>query len=612
VGAERQQLTHSATLARYVGAFVDSLVASGVDQVCLCPGSRSTPLAIMLMRHEGMRVWTHLDERSCAYFALGMAKASRRPVALLCSSGTAAVNFAPAVVEAFHARVPLIVLTADRPQELRDVGANQTIDQRNLYGAAAKWSVEMLLPEASTEALRYVRMIASRAVATALGDAPGPVHLNFPFREPLVPDLLDAADEDAIGSPAWEPASPRGVFSTRPIGTGAIEGSALWNLVMYLLEDRPRGVIVCGPQDDLLFAREVTALARLMRYPVLADPLSQVRCGAHQDATIISAYDSFLREPACLERLAPEIVLRFGAAPTSKALTLLVERAGSVALVTPNETWRDPELRADVIIQADATVACQELFKALTESDPDMLDTMVEGVGASPLTDINIEAWQAVERASVAAIASGLDRETQITEPGAFYELAALLPEGATVFAGNSMPVRDLDSFFPAGAKTVRFLANRGASGIDGVVSSALGASAVKEGRLVLLIGDLSFYHDMNGLLAAKRFGLDATIVLLNNDGGGIFSFLPQADGGEHFEALFGTPHGLDFAPVAQLYSLDYTRVHTPEDYREVLRRSFVTPGVSVIEVRTDRTENVALHQRIWRDVSVAAAEALS
>jgi 2-succinyl-5-enolpyruvyl-6-hydroxy-3-cyclohexene-1-carboxylate synthase len=604
VGAERQQLTHGATLARYVGAFVDALVASGVDQVCLCPGSRSTPLALMFMRHPAVRVWTHLDERSCSYFALGMAKASRRPVALLCSSGTAAVNFAPAVVEAFHARVPLVVLTADRPQELRDTGANQTIDQRSLYGPAAKWFVEMLLPEASTEALRHVRMIASRAVATALGDAPGPVHLNFPFREPLVPDELDAA-EDVMGSPAWEPAAPRGVFSTRPVGGGTLVGSALWNLVMYLLEDRPRGAIVCGPQDDPLFPREVTALARLLRYPVLADPLSQVRCGAHYDATVVGSYDSFLRDPVCLERLTPEIVLRFGAAPTSKTLTSLIERAGSVALVTPTETWRDPELRSDVIIQADATVFCQELAKAMTESDPELIDELPDVA-----LDTFLESWQTAESATLNALASSLDMET-ITEPGAFYELAALLPRGATVFAGNSMPVRDLDSFYPASTKDVHFLANRGVSGIDGVVSSALGASVVSEGRLVLLIGDLSFYHDMNGLLAAKRFGLDATIVLLNNDGGGIFSFLPQADGGEHFEALFGTPHGLDFAPVARLYSLQYMKASTREQYRAALQRSFETQGVSIIEVRTGRVENVELHRRLWRDVSAAVAEAL-
>ena len=602
MGAERGELTPGAVLGRYVGAFVNALVAAGVDQVCLCPGSRSAPLALTLIRHPQIRVWTHLDERSCAYFALGMAKASRRPVAILCSSGTAAVNFAPAVVEAFHARVPLIVLTADRPPELRDLGANQTIDQRGLYGPAVKWFVEMLLPEASDAALRHARLVAARAVATSLGDAPGPVHLNFPFREPLVPDRLDPTDETPALGPAWAAAAPRDAPS-KPSGAWAdlANRMTLLELVDYLAYERPRGVIVCGPQDDELLPREVVLLANKLGYAILADPLSQIRCGSHYDDHVIGAYDSFLRDEVCAERLAPAFVLRLGAAPTSKPLTSFLERSGNVTLVSPTATWRDPELTASFVVEADAATFCREVAGALSQWNPELIEESTE-LPADPLLD----EWRRVEETTRDSLASQLASEERVTEPGAIYELADVIPEGAIVFAGNSMPVRDLDSFFPAGRKPVRFLANRGVSGIDGVVSTALGASTAGRGRLVLVVGDLSFYHDMNGLIAARRFGLDATIVLINNDGGGIFSFLPQADDPEHFEALFGTPHGLDFQPAAMMYGLGYHRTETKQDYRSALEHSFVTPGVSLIEVKTDRRENVELHRRVWREVATA------
>ena len=570
-----------AVLATYLGAFLDELAGAGVRDVCLCPGSRSTPLALILQRHPAFKLWMQLDERSCAYFALGMAKASHRPVALLCTSGTAAVNFAPAVVEAFQSRVPLVVLTADRPQELRELGANQTIDQPRLYGSSVKWSAEMLLPEVSPEALRYARLAAARAVATAIASAPGPVHLNFPFREPLVPDRYKP-----------QPSSVRLAVKAAPARATDEQLSG----VLEALAQSYRALVVCGPQDDGEFPAAVTSFANAFGLPLLADPLSGVRCGAHYAATILGAYDSFLRDAGVIERLAPDLVLRFGAAPVSKPVASYLQRYRDVPqlLVSPPGLWRDPDLTASSLIHADATAFCRDLAAGPTDN------TNLAWLGA----------WQDVERATVKAIERRLSAETDVTEPGVFSELAPVLPPGSTVFAGNSMPVRDLDSFFPAGPGAYRFLANRGASGIDGVVSSALGAAAVSLDRLVLVIGDLSFYHDMNGLIAARRFGLDATIVLVNNDGGGIFSFLPQANDPDDFEALFGTPHGLDFAPVAQLYGLEYCRVETLAGYRDALVESFARSGVSVIEVRTDREQNLRLHQEIWREVASAPATA--
>jgi 2-succinyl-5-enolpyruvyl-6-hydroxy-3-cyclohexene-1-carboxylate synthase len=508
-----------------------------------------------------------------------MAKAGPdRPVAILCSSGTAAVNFAPAVVEAFYSRVPLIVLTADRPPELHGLGANQTIDQVRLYGTGVKWFVNMPLPEASTEALRYVRMVAARSVGESSEEPSGPVHLNFPFREPLVPD-------------AFEFGRVLGETVRSASTTSASRVTGLDRLAVEI-EQAERPLIVCGPN-----ARAATApmaqLAGALGAPLLADPLSQMRSGAHHGLNIISSYDSFLRAPSVIDALAPDLVLRFGDPPTSKPLATFLQRHRDVrqVLVSPPGHWPDPDLTADEILHCDPMELCFGLTERLQRGH--------ESNGW-------LGVWQDCERMTLSVIQNVVKSREHVTEPSVIHDLAAVVPDGWSVFAGNSMPVRDLDTFFPGGSKALTFLANRGASGIDGVMSSALGASTVAEGRLVLVIGDLSFYHDMNGLLAAKRFGLKATIVLVNNDGGGIFSFLPQHEDPEHFEALFGTPHGLDFAPVADLYGVGFQRVTTRDQYRKALQASFEEVGVQVIEVRTNRTENLRLHEQIWQDVTAA------
>jgi len=582
-------MTQGETLAKYVGAFVDALWDAGVEDVCLCPGSRSTPLALMIMRHERIKVWTHLDERSCAFFALGMAKANRRPVAILCSSGTAAVNFAPAVFEAFNAGVSLIVLTADRPQELRDVGATQTIDQVHLYGRSVKWSAEMLLPDAAPESLRYVRMAAGRAVAVSSDGHPGPVHLNFPFREPLVPDRL--------------PAAARAVEGRATLGFPSLPrpSSRVVSVIARHFFSQHRGVIVCGPQDDPALAQEVTSVAQLIHYPVLADVLSQVRCGEHHNATVLGAYDNFLRDRPTVDALRPEFILRFGATPVSKPLSGYLQRYRDVPqiLVSPDLTWRDPDQSAETVITADATSLCSALRAEVTKR----LERTMELEGDR---EPWLAAWQQAERSTVSHLSTAFAGEASVSEGGAFWQLERVLPDKAIVFAGNSMPVRDLDTFFGSSTRPASFLANRGASGIDGVVSSALGAAVKSQERVVLAIGDVSFYHDMNGLLAARRYNPNLTIVLINNDGGGIFSFLPQYDDQDDFEALFGTPHGLDFAPAAELYGLPFERVSTPAEYETALRASFDRPGVSIIELRTIRTENLEAHRSLWRDVATA------
>ena len=580
----------------YAGAFVDELARAGIRHACVCPGSRSTPLAITLANQPAIKLWMHLDERSAAFFALGLAKAQHQPVILLCTSGTAAANFMPAIVEAHYARVPLIVLTADRPPELRDVGAPQTIDQIRLYGPFAKWFVEMALPEATADLLRYVRTVACRAVAQALEAPAGVIHLNFPFREPLVPVPVEGQvqidDEAYTGRPDGQP------FVRLASGPRQANPQLLARLAAELCSIQ-RGLIVAGPQMDGSFPAAVSRLSAELGYPILADPLSQVRCGRHDRQAVIDTYDAFLRSPSMVGRLAPEVILRFGMPPTSKPLLLYLQRHAQARqmLVDGDGAWNDAERSVSDAVHADATLFCAALA--------DARHTLDCSRAPSPWLDL----WREVNRRARQAMSAQVGSFAEPFEGRVFSELAECLPEGATCYVSNSMPVRDLDTFCPGQSRSIRFLANRGANGIDGVVSSALGASAAGQGPLILVMGDLAFFHDLNGLLAAKLHRLRATIILINNDGGGIFSFLPQAAYPEHFEQLFGTPHGLDFRPAAEMYGATFSRIADWAAFRAAVNAGLQADGVTIVEVASDRESNVTMHRAVWQAVSAALAD---
>ncbi len=584
-------LEQDTAAANYIWAtaLVDELARSGVRDFVLCPGSRSTPLALAIARQPVVRLWLHLDERSASYFGLGLAKTKRQPVAIVSTSGTAAANFLPAVVEAFLSRVPLVVLTADRPHELRDCGAPQTIDQLRLYGGQVKWFFDLAEPAASVSLVKHVRTIACRAVAAATRGPAGPVHLTCHYREPLVPHPCPPLP-GAEGRPSGRP------YVVASHGPRAPEAEHVAALAAELANRR--GLILCGPQHDPALPEAVVRLASRLSFPILADPLSGVRCGAHDRGLVLDSYDAFLRDEDFVARFEPETILRFGAMPTSKPVLLYRERHATARLVVVDDDgWNEPTQLASDVLQANARLFCDAMVLALrpsSEEDASRFEWLA--------------AWQDADRRAREAIADRLATTEALFEGKVFSELAALLPAGTTLYAGNSMPVRDLDTFFPASRRSIQFLANRGANGIDGVVSSALGASAAAEGPVVLVIGDLSFYHDSNGLLAAKRHGLNLTIVLLNNDGGGIFSFLPQASDPEHFETLFGTPHGLDFRPIAETYGATFTRVATWDEFRAAVRSGIAEGGLRVVEVPTERNRNVSLHRELWQVVSKALA----
>jgi 2-succinyl-5-enolpyruvyl-6-hydroxy-3-cyclohexene-1-carboxylate synthase len=545
----------------------------------------------------------HLDERSAGFFALGMAKASGRPVALLCTSGTAAANFLPAVIEADQGRVPLIVLTADRPPELRDSGAPQTIDQVRLFGGYTRWFVDMALPEATPELARYVRTVAGRAIAASMGAPKGPVHLNCPFREPLLPAREGLAD--ATARPDGRP------FVTAQHGAQRLDPAALTALAGRLAAVE-RGLLVVGPQEDGRLGAAAAALAQTLGWPLLADPLAQARYASPAGPLLIDAYDAFLRDGAFVERYAPELVLRFGAMPTAKPFLLYLQRHSACEQIIVDEGggWQEPTLAAAEMIYAEPVGLCEGLIGYFTtEAQRAQSILLEESRNQAVLSDQDSSwaaAWARANRAARAAIAAHFAAGDELSEGRVFAELGAILPAGAAIYLGNSMPVRDADTFLAGRAAPLRVLGSRGANGIDGVVSSALGAAAGGACPMTLVIGDVSFYHDSNGLLASKLHGIDMTIVLVNNDGGGIFSFLPQASERDQFELLFGTPHGLDFRPLAELYGARYSLAESWAALRSAVQAGVAGRGLHIVELRTNREKNVAQHRAIWPLVSAA------
>jgi len=593
----------------YAVAFVDELQRAGVQNVVICPGSRSTPLALAFVAQTAIRTWMHVDERSAAYFGLGMAKQLRQPVALLCTSGTAAANFLPALVEAKLSHVPLLVLTADRPHELRDNGAPQSIDQNRLYGTNTKWFVEVALPEATDAALRYIRTTADRAAAAAQAIPAGPVHLNFPFREPLTPEpipglLLPPVEKHNLV--AWQGRPDNAPYievHDAPLGASA---TTVIEKLLVMVRRALRGLIIVGPNDDSTLEEPLVRLAQHLGYPILADPLSQLRCGVHDRSMVLTSYDSFLRIDSFVESAQPELILRFGAIPTSKSLLLYLKRYACCPLgvIDGNGGWEEPTQLASELFHTNPTSLCQDLLTALNQQKAN--EERQKDVSQAWLSS-----WQYTDKITQQALQNAIHDFNKLFEGRVFSELANLLPHGTTLYIGNSMPVRDLDTFFWSREQRIRIMGNRGANGIDGNISSALGASAVagQHGPTVLVLGDLAFFHDLNGLLAARFHQLNLTIILINNDGGGIFSFLPQATYPEHFEQLFGTPTGLDFRLVVEMYGGQYQKVDSWELFRKAVNQGLLTGGLQVIEIPTERTSNVKMHRQLWEVVKKAISE---
>src|SRR4051812_33070152 len=567
-------MSRDATTA-FARALVDEWARHGVTDACVAPGSRSAPLALALAGDERIRVHVHLDERSASFFALGLARATGRPALVLCTSGTAGANFHPAVLEAHHGRVPLIVCTADRPPELRDTGAGQTVDQIKLFGDAVRWFHEAEVPSDRDGAGAAWRALASRSVAEATGSPAGPVHLNLPFREPLVPtgeELVDAPGRS--DDRPWTASAPG-------VRAPSVE---MLDALAHLVADRPRGLIVAGWGAGVR-PSTVLRFAEVAGWPVLADPLSNLRVQG-----TIAAYDPLLRVPGFADGHAPDVVLRIGGPTTNKPLVQWLDASVDQVLVDPDGAWLDPAHAVSGRMVADPEL----LLGALA----DAVDVMVDEAWVRTWTDADVAA-----RAAIDALVDGWGEpfEGRIAR-----DVVRATPTEGSLVVASSMPVRDVESFAST-RDQVTFHANRGVNGIDGFVSTALGIAAASDGPTVALVGDLCFLHDSNGLLGAVDRGVDATFVVVDNGGGGIFSFLPQADLPDHFETLFGTPQPVDLGALAAVHGIPVTEVGAAAELEPALAAAVEGGGVQVVRVRTDRDANVTRHREVW----AAVAEAL-
>jgi len=550
---------------RFAATFVDELAAQGIEYACVSPGSRSAPIAMALQRHPKIKVIIHVDERSGSFFGVGLGKATGKPAVLLCTSGTAAAEFHPAVVEASYSRTPLIVITADRPPELQDAGANQAIDQQRLYGTAVRWFFDPGTPVDMPGAARMWRRLAARAVAEAAG---GPVHLNLPFREPLVPP------------PGQVPSAEGEAGQTATSGRVLPTPAQLATLASALQRAR-RPLVVAGEMRD--GERLASALTRL-GLPVLAEPGSQLRRGETGGA--VESYEALLRAGWSLEH-GPDLVIRIGGTPTSRAMnSWLAAASPPTFLIDPDHAWRDQDHLARHV------VAC----------DPQALLEALPPVSRASWRD----EWLAAGKKAGAAISATLI-STPLHEGHIVRALASRLPEAAQVFIGSSMPIRAADSFWPLSKPQQRFYGNRGASGIDGLVSTGLGvATGRSDVPTVLLLGDLSVYHDMNGLWAIGRHGVKATVIVCDNNGGGVFNFLPQAQHPDVFEEIFATPLGLDFAQVARLYGLVYSPVTDRSGLEPAISDAIDKATPTMVVVRFKRDDSVSGHRLAWEAAAAA------
>ena len=561
----------------WASVLVETLARSGVRHAVISPGSRSTPLTLAFAAHPEIEAIPVLDERSAGFFALGLAKQRLVPVVLICTSGTAGANYYPAVIEARESGVPIIVITADRPAELRACASGQTIDQQKLFGTYPVFHHELATPELSEPLLRYLRQTVHHAVVRALLPPAGPVHLNAPFRDPLPPIPDDGAAARFAATIDWEQFFAQ-VSPPAPV--------ALATLPPRISPD-VHGAIVVGPQQPGDVQASVAAIAEIARrlgWPVLADGLSPVRHFRAQFPHLVTTYDLVLRNENAAERLKPEVVLCLGSWPTSKVLRAWVEQSGArVWLATERSDNRDAlHTRAQPLITSLAALAAQ-------------LPVAVDENGYQKM-------WARYEQKARVALDERLRAESALFEPKAAWLLAEHLPADTSLVIANSMPIRDIEYVTPPTERRLRPLCNRGANGIDGTLSTALGIAHGSERAAVLLTGDLALLHDTNGFLLRGRLRGALTIVLINNRGGGIFDHLPVAQFEPPFEEFFATPQDADFAKLCAAYGVEHVLVRDWPHFTELI--SAPASGLRVLEVRTDRKRDAAQRKQLFAEIA--------
>lgn len=571
----------------YIAALVDEFYQLGVRHAVFSPGSRSTTMAMLFKEHEGFETYMNIDERSASFMALGIAKAHKEPTVLVCTSGSAVAHYLPAILEAQYSGVPLIVLSADRPHTLLHVGAPQTVDQHKIFGTAVNYYEALAVPQES-HYYTYPRQVARKAYMKAMDTKKGPVHINVPLFEPLVPEL--SRNHFEAGRSSFKVVKPNYSnvfgFDNRNNLTHIIniahnnDGTKEIN---NLLERYERILILAGPQIDIDEADMIRSFGEALQAPILADPLSNVR-GCNTSDVVISTYDALLAGQALWHELKPDCVIQFGQIVVSKRVQQMIASWTDVEYIEVNPTMDSMNPTGKTTIHMQASI---DVF------------THLYGKNNNPDRYLNI--WRRLDQAGKKQLSLAID-EPHCFEGRTIRELQKQIPEDGQIFVANSMTIRDFDYFWFSGESKAVLYGNRGVNGIDGTISTALGLAA--NGRPTYLVtGDLSLFHDLNGLAVAKTHNLNLTIILHNNDGGGIFEYLPQK-GTKHFDYLFSTSQGLDYSGAAKLYGCGYTKIFNPDELSSVLAKIGQESGVHIIEIPTNREYSRELHKK-YTKVSV-------
>ncbi|MDN2453323.1 2-succinyl-5-enolpyruvyl-6-hydroxy-3-cyclohexene-1-carboxylic-acid synthase [Lactobacillus sp. UCMA15818] len=549
------------TLTRHISLILNGLLLQGLTTAVIAPGSRSTPFALalaQLAQQKKIELFVDVDERSAAFFALGIAKKTHKPVLLICTSGTAAANFYPAVCEAAISQIPLLILTTDRPPELTKVAAPQALDQDHFFGNQVKAFFELPLPETNQDSQTYTNYVVQKSFQIAQSKPAGPVHLNQPLRKPLMPDLPIKFEQD------------QQKYVTLS-STSTLSSNLITELHTTLLNKR--GIILAGPQQSTTSNTALLKWAEKSGWPILADPLSQLR--GIPSSNIITCYDSLLKTKSDkLAALSPEVIIRTGQTFVAASLASFLKKSQAT------------------IYSLDEENKLNDYTKTSTFSLEISAEDFFEQFPPVNIPGNWLHTWSTLEK--IYTSVNQINSLNMLNELDVIRVISATGSNERNLFVSNSMPIRDVDSVLQP-LKSFRIFCNRGANGIDGIVSTALGVSA-KSTENLLLIGDLAFFHDMNGLMMAKKYHLKIKIIVINNDGGGIFSFLPQADS-SNFEEVFGTPLDIEIEQVAKLYHAHYSLVATVPSLTKCLSRPAQT--LEIIEVRTDRNDNVNLHREL-------------
>ena len=571
----------------YIAALVDEFYQLGVRHAVFSPGSRSTTMAMLFKEHEGFETYMNIDERSASFMALGIAKAHKEPTVLVCTSGSAVAHYLPAILEAQYTGIPLVVLSADRPHTLLHVGAPQTVDQHKIFGTAVNYFEELAVPQES-HYYTYPREVARKAYMKAMDTKKGPVHINVPLFEPLVPEL--SRNHFEAGRSSFKVVKPNysSVFGCDNRNNlthinNAIDiahGNDGTNEINDLLKRYERILILAGPQIDIDEAETIRSFGEALQAPILADPLSNVR-GCSTSKVVISTYDALLAGQALWNELKPDCVIQFGQIVVSKRVQQMIASWTDVEYIEVNPTMDSMNPTGKTTMHMQASI---DVF------------THLHGKNNSSDTYLNI--WRRLDQAGKKQLSTAID-EPHCFEGRTIRELQEYIPEDGQVFIANSMTIRDFDYFWFSRESKAILYGNRGVNGIDGTISTALGL-AVNGRPTYLVTGDLSLFHDLNGLAVAKTHNLNLTIILHNNDGGGIFEYLPQK-GTKHFDYLFSTSQGLDYSGAAKLYGCGYTKISSPDELSSVLAKIGQESGVHIIEIPTNREYSRELHKKYMK-----------